>query len=109
MGYVPAKVYEAMAMTIPVIASDLSDMPEILDGCGYIIPPDDSAALRDKIVEVLLHPGEARERGRRARQRVIERYSWDAGAKVLQGVVERVAGRAGLVRGHVPVSSARAA
>jgi len=98
MGYVPAKVYEAMAMTIPVIASDLSDMPEILDGCGYVIPPDDGAALRAKIAHVLLHPDEARELGRRARQRVIERYSWDAGAKVLQEVVERIAARAGLTR-----------
>jgi glycosyltransferase involved in cell wall biosynthesis len=96
MGYVPAKVYEAMAMTIPVIASDLSDMPEILEGCGYIIPPDDSAALRAKIAHVLLHPDEARELGRRARQRVIERYSWDAAARVLRGVVEDVAVRAGL-------------
>ena len=73
MGYIPAKVYEAMAMKIPVIASDLSDMAEILDGCGYVIPPDDSEALRAKIAHVLLHPEEARELGRRARQRVIER------------------------------------
>jgi glycosyltransferase involved in cell wall biosynthesis len=106
MGYVPAKVYEAMAMMVPVIASDLSDMPEILEGCGYVIPADDSAALREKIVQVLLHPDEARELGRRARQRVIERYSWDAGAKVLQGVVEGVAARAGLARGALHVSPA---
>jgi glycosyltransferase involved in cell wall biosynthesis len=107
MGYIPAKVYEAMAMTVPVIASDLSDMPEILEGCGYVIPADDSTALREKIVQVLLQPAEARELGRRARQRVIERYSWDAGAKVLQGVVEGVAARAGLARGavHAPATS----
>ena len=92
-GYIPAKIYEAMAMSIPVIASDLSDMPAILEGCGYIIPPDDGAALQRMIEHVLLHPDEAREMGRRARQRVIERYSWDVGEKVLQGVIERMAGR----------------
>jgi glycosyltransferase involved in cell wall biosynthesis len=85
-------------------------MPEILDGCGYIIPADDSAALREKIVHVLLHPEEARELGRRARQRVIERYSWDAGAKVLQGVVERVAAGAGVARApHAAPAPSKAA
>jgi glycosyltransferase involved in cell wall biosynthesis len=93
MGYIPAKIYEAMAMAIPVIASDLSDMPVILKDCGYIIPPDDSSALRAQIEYVLLHPDEAREMGRRARQRAIEHYSWDVGERVLHGVVERVIGR----------------
>jgi glycosyltransferase involved in cell wall biosynthesis len=91
IGYVPAKIYEAMAMSIPVIASDLSDMPTILDGCGYIIPPDDSASLQAMIEHVLLNPEEAREMGRRARQRVIERYNWDVGERILQGVIERMA------------------
>jgi glycosyltransferase involved in cell wall biosynthesis len=93
IGYIPAKIYEAMAMSVPVIASDLSDMPHILEGCGYIIPPDDAAALRAQIEYVLLHPDEARAIGRRARQRVIERYSWDVGERVLRSVVERAAGR----------------
>ena len=93
MGYIPAKIYEAMAMAIPVIASDLSDMPAILEGCGYIIPPDDSAALQAMMEHVLLHPEEAREMGRRARQRVIERYSWDVGERILEGVIERMASR----------------
>jgi len=91
IGYIPAKIYEAMAMGIPVIASELSDMPAILEGCGYIIPPDDSAALQGTIEHVLLNPDEARELGRRARQRVIERYNWDVGERILQGVIERMA------------------
>jgi glycosyltransferase involved in cell wall biosynthesis len=89
-GYVPCKIYEAMAMAIPVISSDLCDIPEILDGCGYVVPPEDSAALQDSIEHVLAHPEEAREMGRRARQRVIERYSWEAMDQILRGVVESV-------------------
>ena len=93
-GYVPCKIYEAMAMAIPVISSDLCDIPEILDGCGYVVPPEDSDALQDSIEHVLAHPEEAREMGRRARRRVIERYSWEAMDRILYGVVESVASKA---------------
>jgi glycosyltransferase involved in cell wall biosynthesis len=93
-GYVPCKIYEAMAMAIPVISSELCDIPEILDGCGYVVPPEDSGALQDSIEHVLAHPEEAREMGRRARRRVIERYSWEAMDRILYGVVESVASKA---------------
>lgn len=96
LGYVPCKMYEAMAMGIPVISSELCDIPEILEGCGYIVPPDDSAALQAKIEHVLTHPDEAREMGRRARQRVIERYSWEVMDATLHRAVESVAARRGL-------------
>jgi glycosyltransferase involved in cell wall biosynthesis len=92
-GYVPCKIYEAMAMAIPVISSDLCDIPEILEGCGYVVPPEDSGALQDSLEHVLAHPEEAREMGRRARQRVIERYSWEAMDQILHRVVESVASK----------------
>jgi glycosyltransferase involved in cell wall biosynthesis len=94
LGYVPCKIYEAMAMALPVISSDLSDVPTILDGCGYVVPADDNAALQGRIEYVLTHPDEAREMGRRARERVIQRYSWDVMDGILRGVVERLAPRA---------------
>ena len=94
LGYVPCKMYEAMAMAMPVISSDLCDIPKILEGCGYVVPTEDNAALQAKIEHVLTHPDEAREMGRRARQRVIERYSWEVMDKILHGVVERLAPRA---------------
>jgi glycosyltransferase involved in cell wall biosynthesis len=91
-GYIPCKIYEAMAMEIPVISSRMSDIPEILEGCGYVVPPDDSRAVQTMIEHVLTHPEEARQFGQRARRRVVERYSWDVMDRVLHGVVESVAG-----------------
>ena len=90
-GYIPCKMYEAMAMEIPIISSRMCDIPEILEGCGYVVPPDDSAALQRTIEHVLTRPEEAREMGRRARRRVIERYSWDVMDRVLHEVIEAVA------------------
>jgi glycosyltransferase involved in cell wall biosynthesis len=96
LGYIPCKMYEAMAMGIPVISSDLCDIPEILEGCGYVVPADDPAALQARIEHVLTHPDEAREMGRRARRRVIERYSWDVMDGILRQAVDAVAARHGL-------------
>jgi glycosyltransferase involved in cell wall biosynthesis len=93
LGYVPCKMYEAMAMEIPVISSDLCDIPDILQGCGYVVPNGDSEALQARIEYVLRHPEEAREMGRRARRKVLERYSWDVMDGILEGVVQEVATR----------------
>ncbi len=95
LGYVPCKMYEAMAMELPVISSRLCDIPEILEGCGYVVEPEDDPALQATIEHVLLHPEEAREMGRRARQRVIERYSWDVMDRTIEQTIQTVAGRAG--------------
>jgi len=84
---------EAMAMEIPVISSDLCDVPTILEGCGWVVPADDTAALQAQIEYVLTHPEEAREMGRRARQRVVERYSWRVMDGILRDVVTGVAAR----------------
>jgi glycosyltransferase involved in cell wall biosynthesis len=93
LGYIPCKMYEAMAMAIPVVSTDLCDIPEILDGCGYVVPPEDDAALQSAIEHVLMHPKEAREMGWRARRRVIERYSWEAMDRILCGVIEAMASK----------------
>lgn len=95
-GYVPCKIYEAMAMEIPVISSDLCDIPEILQGCGYVVPAGDDGALQAQIEHVLTHPEEAHEMGRQARQRIIDRYSWDVMDQILQDVIRSVTTRAPL-------------
>jgi glycosyltransferase involved in cell wall biosynthesis len=92
-GYIPAKIYEAMAMALPVIASDLCDVPTIIEGCGYVVPAGDSRAVRTTIEHVLTHPEEAREMGRRARQRVIDRYSWEIMDRILFETIESVVDR----------------
>ena len=96
LGYIPCKMYEAMAMEIPVISSELCDLPEILDGSGWVVPADDNAALQSKIEYVLQHPEEAREMGRKARERIVTRYSWVQMEEILHDAVESVIQRRGL-------------
>jgi glycosyltransferase involved in cell wall biosynthesis len=56
---------EAMLASLPVVATRVSSIPEIvLDGeTGVLVPPDDAGVLADAVSGVLDHPGELGARG----------------------------------------------
>lgn len=89
---VPCKVFEAMAMAKPIIASDVSDLPEILNGCGWIVAPGDPGALAAAIASVLSDPVEAPRRGEAARRKCIAEFGWRAVETRWADLVGRVAG-----------------
>ena len=93
VGQVPAKLFDAMAMARPVVATAVSMIPEILNGCGVVIPPGDGAALRAALAALLSDRERAHELGRRARERCVERYSFAAARDVLFPLLERLAAR----------------
>jgi glycosyltransferase involved in cell wall biosynthesis len=88
-GQVPAKVFDAMAMARPVVATAVSDLPEILDGCGWITEPQNPKKLAEAINSVLQNPLMAEETGRKARKRCIEKYSLHAIEKSMAGVFQK--------------------
>ena len=45
----PLAVLEAMALGRPVVVTDHGGAPEVVDGAGVIVPPDDPTALADAI------------------------------------------------------------
>jgi glycosyltransferase involved in cell wall biosynthesis len=69
---------EGMACGTPVICTDVASMPEVVeDGTtGFIVPPNDPVALGQKIEWLREHPIQAGEMGQRARQRVLEKFTW---------------------------------
>jgi glycosyltransferase involved in cell wall biosynthesis len=86
MGQVPAKLFDAMAMAKPIIATAVSDIPSILEGCGFVIPPHNVRVLTQQIEYVLKNPTDATNRGILGRQRCIMHYSYKAMEKSLQMV-----------------------
>ena len=102
LGQVPAKLFDAMAMGRAIVSTSVSMIPEVLEGCGLIAPPGDVAALRELIRSLLADPARARELGRRARARCVERYSFAAARAALFPLVERAAA-AWPVRGEAAV------
>lgn len=83
----PMKVYDAMAMGRPIVATAVSDLPLVLEGCGRLVPPDDVPALASAISELLSDPAGALALGQRARARVLQSYTTERVAETLQAVV----------------------
>jgi glycosyltransferase involved in cell wall biosynthesis len=76
-------VLEAMASGTPVIASRVGGLPEIVqDGdTGFLIAAGDVEDLRERLAQVLGDPATARRMGERAREVVLERFTWEATAQ----------------------------
>jgi glycosyltransferase involved in cell wall biosynthesis len=72
----PLVVLEAMEAGVPVVASRVSGIPEVVeDGrTGWLVEPEDPEGLAAALAEVLADPGEARRRGEEGRRRVDERF-----------------------------------
>lgn len=73
-------VLESMACGTPVIVSDVASLPELVeDGVtGFVVPPNDPAAISAKIGWLRANPAAADEMGRRARAAVLGRFTWPA-------------------------------
>lgn len=78
----PLVILEAMAAGVPVIASAVSGIPEVVvDGVtGWLVPPEDPEVLAQALAQALDDPDEARRRGQAGRRRVVERYHPGAAA-----------------------------
>jgi glycosyltransferase involved in cell wall biosynthesis len=87
----PMKVFDAMAMGRPIVATAVSDLPEVLDGCARLVQPGAVDELATALTALLSEPREAAALGERARRRAVERYSTAQVAAILRDVVSRVA------------------
>lgn len=81
----PTKIFEYMALGLPVITSDFPLYKEIVEnsGCGFCINPDDYEAAANIIDWLITNPQKCKEIGERGYKAVIERYNWDAESKKL--------------------------
>jgi glycosyltransferase involved in cell wall biosynthesis len=93
-GQVPAKLFDAMALGRPIVSTRVSMIPEILEGCGVVVESGQVSALAGAIAHLIDDPADAQELGAKARDRCVERYSFEAARRVLFPLVEGVmAGR----------------
>ncbi len=71
---------ESLSCGTPVIATAVGSLPEIVeDGLtGFLVPPGDLSALREKITTLLSNLSISSEMGRRGRQAILRRFTWDS-------------------------------
>ncbi len=72
----PLVVLEAMAASLPIVASRVAGIPEVVeDGkTGWLVPPEDPASLAAALAAALDDPAEARRRGAAGRRRLDQRF-----------------------------------
>jgi glycosyltransferase involved in cell wall biosynthesis len=89
-----AVIVEAMACGLPALAVNAYGPAEIVEAgeTGWLVAPDDEAALGDAMVEAVDDDDERRRRGARAYEVARGRYSWPALARGLSRVYGEVAG-----------------
>jgi starch synthase len=74
---------ESMACGTPVVCTDVGGMPEFVEEgvTGFIVPPNDPRALRERINYLLQNPEAALKMGRAGRRAVSEKFTWDVAAR----------------------------
>ena len=86
------KAYEAMAMSLPVVASDVGGIPEIVDAgrTGLLVPPEDAAALAAAIATLDRDRALAGRMGAAGRARVVAEFSMEVMADRYERLYEWV-------------------
>ena len=90
----PHKLFEYMAVGIPIIASDFPLWRQLLRGvdCAHFVDPLQPRAIADAIERVLNNPEESARMGHAGREAVRASFNWDSQArelvKLYNGLVE---------------------
>ncbi len=89
-GQLPSKVFDAMAMGKPIIATDVNDLSIVLNGCGHIIEPNSVELLQKSIVKLYNDRELRKDMGIKARERCVKKYSYDALSEVMDDLIHTV-------------------
>ena len=83
---------EASACSIPVIASNIGGLPEVvINGkTGYLVPPGDAESIAEKIIKLIEEPSLRQRLGKGGRKYVLENYEWNSCAKKMEEIYERI-------------------
>jgi glycosyltransferase involved in cell wall biosynthesis len=95
----PIKLFEYMIAGLPIVASNLPRLREIVTEvqCGILVDPSQPKAIAEALQWLLEHPTEAQAMGNRGRQAILQTYNWNSQAQLLLDLYCRVTG------GRVPV------
>lgn len=87
---IPNVLLEAMAMGLPVVASRVSGIPELVGHCrnGLLVEPDDPKDLADAVRRLLQQPQVCAELGRAARETVTGHFDNDRNLLLLCRLLE---------------------
>ncbi len=86
----PLKLTDGMSMAKPVLSTKVGDIPEILGETGYLVEPANPEQIATTIQLIFDDLDSANVRGRKSRERCIEKYSVESMAFHLKSVIFRL-------------------
>lgn len=88
-------ILEAMATGLPVISTNVSSNPEIIeDGIdGILLEVEDKEGLKEKIIKLMLNETFAQKIGQNARKKILEQFSMESIAAKYREIFEKIANR----------------
>ncbi len=94
---IPVSLMEGMATGLPVVASQISGIPELVeDGRnGFLTPPGDATVLAGAIERLMVDPGLCRRLGAAGREKVLLEFDLFRNAARLVQLIRRSASAAG--------------
>lgn len=91
MEGIPVALMEAMASDIPVVATSISGIPELVKNgdTGWLVPPENVEALADALEQVFHDPTEAQKRAQSGKKWVLAEFELGSNVKKLSSLFAR--------------------
>jgi glycosyltransferase involved in cell wall biosynthesis len=88
----PNVILEAFAAGIPVVATAVGGIPEIVEDAvsGFLVPPGDPQTLAHGITTILTSDTAAKAMGERGRQRVLQEFTFESQASAYRRLFEEI-------------------
>ncbi len=85
---IPNVLVEAMAAGLPVVSTNISGIPELIEHgvSGWLVPPKDAPALADAIATLLAAPELRQRLGQAAREKVCRLFDAEANVRALNAL-----------------------
>ncbi len=90
MLQMPYKIYEMMSMAKPIIATNVADIPTVLENCGKVIDPGNIEQLKEGILDYSENKRLRNLHGKRAREKCIKEYSFNVVRKRIFEVYDKI-------------------
>ena len=82
-------VIEAMSCEVPLIATDVSSIPELVGDFAKLIKPKDSKQISDAVIEILSDYENYKVIAENGRQHIIDKFNWPKITKQYEEVILR--------------------
>lgn len=86
-GQLPAKIFDAMSMSRPLVTTEVGPIPAIVGDAAKIIPPADPPRLRQAIDHLIASPMERQELARLGKSRFESKYAPERLRETLEAAV----------------------